>query len=450
MRLLALLAAVTGLAFLPALSGVVDSKPSTATQKKKRPAPKRRRVSPPPRVSAATRTEAKESVDAHLEATAGATIQNPAALIPFFEILYRHRSGDPGPVRVLQFGDSHTASDEWTGALRTRFQTQFGDGGPGFVHAGRPFAGFHRLDAKTAMSSGWKADGLLKQETDGLNGIAGVSVATERAGETLTLDAEAANLEVFYWQRPGGGSMTLEADGALLARIETAGESGPGYYHTEVQSGPHRFTLRTESDAPVRVFGWVAENRSGVTWETLGINGAQADLLLGWNDELLSSHLARRDPALIVVAYGTNEARRAEWTYETYKAAFAQVLARLRAAAPAASILVVGPPDQSVRARGRWSPAEGVDRIVAAQRDAAVGARCAFWNLRAGMGGKGSMKQWVYAGLAQGDFVHFTSPGYKLLGESLYGLLMDQYGVFATVRRQWIGTQSHGPSSKDN
>ncbi len=42
-------------------------------------------------------------------------------------------------------------------------------------------------------------------------------------------------------------------------------------------------------------------------WETLGINGAQADLLLGWNPEILRAHVERRDPALIVLAYGTNE-----------------------------------------------------------------------------------------------------------------------------------------------
>ncbi len=128
--------------------------------------------------------------------------------------------------------------------------------------------------------------------------------------------------------------------------------------------------------------------RQWVTWETLGINGAQADLLLGWNEDLLRSHIEQRDPALIVLAYGTNEARRTDWTYETYKSAFKQLLARLRAAAPASSLLVVGPPDQSLRQRGKWVPSEGVDRIIQAQRDAALESGAAFWNMRFGMGGK--------------------------------------------------------------
>jgi lysophospholipase L1-like esterase len=61
-----------------------------------------------------------------------------------------------------------------------------------------------------------------------------------------------------------------------------------------------------------------------------------------------------------------------------------------------------------------------VDMIVAAQRNAALSNGCAFWDIREGMGGKGSMRQWVVAGLAQKDYVHFTQDGYRLLGGALY------------------------------
>ena len=36
------------------------------------------------------------------------------------------------------------------------------------------------------------------------------------------------------------------------------------------------------TDAPVRLFGWVAEHARGVTYETLGINGAQASIVFNW------------------------------------------------------------------------------------------------------------------------------------------------------------------------
>ena len=162
----------------------------------------------------------------------------------------------------------------------------------------------------------------------------------------------------------------------------------------------------------------------------------------------MEAQIARRDPALIVLAYGTNEARRSDWTMETYRDMLRQVLKRLRTAAPLASVLVIGAPDQSMRSGIRWATVDGVDRILTAQREAAIAEGCAFWNLRMAMGGKGSMKQWVTAGLAQGDFVHLTGAGYRLWGESLSQLLIQNYGVYQTVRRQVFGNTENGPSLK--
>jgi hypothetical protein len=58
------------------------------------------------------------------------------------------------------------------------------------------------------------------------------------------------------------------------------------------------------------------------------------------------------------------------------------------------------------------------------------------------------MRQWVNAGMAQGDFVHMTPAGYRLWGEALSGLLLAQYEVFVSVRRQVIGTESNGSPIK--
>lgn len=449
-RLRLLMAVLLGaLVFLGPIDAPAQATSKKSAAKKKKTVRRRAPARRAPVVTAKQREAAQAKVQESLAAAHEAGMENPAALIPFFEQLYRHQEGPAEVLRVLQFGDSHTASDDWPAALRNRFQSTFGNGGPGFVHAGRPFIGFRRWDTKSTMSRGWSPTGLLNRASDGLNGLSGVSLATTRAGETLTLEAEGARVEVFYYQQPGGGAFVIDADGEELGRVRTDGEPGPGYFSADLTPGPHQFTLRTAGGGPVRLFGWVVENETGVTWETLGINGAQADLLLLWDEELLRGHIARRDPALIVLAYGTNEARRKDWTYETYREAFTALLARMRAASPAASILVLGPPDQSLRQRRAWKPHDGVDRIVEAQRDAALESGCAFWDLRTTMGGKGSMRQWVYAGFAQGDFVHFTAPGYRMIGESMYELIMGQYGVFSSLRRQWIGSNGNGSSSQD-
>jgi lysophospholipase L1-like esterase len=264
----------------------------------------------------------------------------------------------------------------------------------------------------------------------------------------MTLDADGSVVELYFWKQSGGGAVSIEDNGTPLGTVETDGEPGPGFWKKQVTAGPHRFVLRTESSSPVTVFGWTVEKERGLTWETLGLNGAQADLLLLWNEALMKAQIERRDPALIVLAYGTNEARRSDWTVETYRDMLRQVLKRLRTAAPTASVLVIGAPDQSIRSGGHWATFDGVDRILSAQREAALAEGCAFWNLRMAMGGKGSMKQWVVAGLAQGDFVHMTGTGYRLWGESLSQLLLQNYGVYQTVRRQIFGNTENGSSLK--
>jgi hypothetical protein len=40
--------------------------------------------------------------------------------------------------------------------------------------------------------------------------------------------------------------------------------------------------------------------------------------------------------------------------------------------------------------------------------------------------------------------VHFTSPGYRLMGGAVFQDLMDHYATFAKLREQLIGTQLHG------
>jgi hypothetical protein len=52
------------------------------------------------------------------------------------------------------------------------------------------------------------------------------------------------------------------------------------------------------------------------------------------------------------------------------------------------------------------------------------------------MGGAGSMRYWVAAGLAQGDFVHLTAPGYELVGKTLAQELMLQYQRFVGARTE--------------
>jgi lysophospholipase L1-like esterase len=421
---------VVGLAMLIALVCLAEPDPAAgAAKKKKRP--------PSPVVTAAQRAAAARKVDEDLAASANINLRQPGALAPIFEQLLRRSAGQTrDPLHLLHFGDSHTAADEWTGALREMFQQRFGDGGSGFSEAGRPFKGYRRFDARSSASPYWTSAGGRTGNGDGYFGLGGISIETNRPGQWVTLDATCERIEIEYLQQPNGGRIGLYDGDTPIQEFTTEGDLAPAFASVETTAGTHRFVLRTLDARPVRLFGWVADRDAGVTYEALGINGAEAAVMLKWNQDMLATYLQRRNPGLIVLAYGTNEATDPAWDPPSYQTMYSALLERLRAAAPAASILAVGPGDRWVRTRGAWKIVPGIDWVISAERAACKANGAAYWDTRARMGGAGSMKEWVASGLAQADHVHFTSAGYRRLASALFDDLMHQYATYEKTRTE--------------
>jgi hypothetical protein len=60
------------------------------------------------------------------------------------------------------------------------------------------------------------------------------------------------------------------------------------------------------------------------------------------------------------------------------------------------------------------------------------------------------MRKWVLAGLAQYDHVHFTAPGYRLLGETCFRDLIGQYAAFTRIREEVAGQSPNGQTSPNH
>ena len=355
------------------------------------------------------------------------TFENVRGLVPFFELLFQS-ARNKTPVHVLHYGDSHTASDDFPNSMREQFQSRFGNGGPGFSLAGRPFAGYRRYDVGSFNSTNtWITEGVLTRRGDGMHGLGGVSMTANRPNETVQLTATGEQSELLFLQQPEGGTLEVWADDNLLGTVSTQGDLRPATAPLLVSPGEHRYLFKTLNASPVRLFGTVVQNKSGVTWETMGINGAQATMLADWDENILEAHLAKRSPALIVLAYGTNEANNPGFDANVYAKGLRTVLSRLRKGAPMASILIVGPPDCRVK---------NLEAVINVQIDVAHQMGAAFWHWRDHMGGANSMGEWVLSGLAQGDNIHLTTSGYQLVGRTLAEELLIQYQRFVTARME--------------
>ena len=350
-------------------------------------------------------------------------IEHPEALTSYFEALAaleaKRREGD---VRVAVLGDSHIAADWETGPMRRLLQERFGDGGRGFVPLGRPWKVWSQEGVLTGTSGTRRT--RMHKHGEGPFGLTGFALESREAGSrawTHVLTASTAG-ELAYLEQPGGGSFDLLVDNVRSARITTRADAPRSVFHAFPLAGSsskHLLEVRPVGDGNVRIFG-VALDRvdtKGLVLDALGLNGSRVATALSWSEDAWAEDLGHRAPALVVVAYGTNDAVDYETPVETFEKGFAEELARIGRIVPSASCLVVGPPDRTNAPR--------LAAVVAAERRAAANGHCAYFDRITAMGGSGSILRW-----GQPDRVHLSREGYARVAAALVGDLLKAYDLW--------------------
>jgi lysophospholipase L1-like esterase len=371
---------------------------------------------------------------------------NGESLEHFHRALRRAAQGQ-GQARLLFYGASHVASDLFTGRIRQKLQNRYGDAGHGFVLPVQPWRHYRHLDVQIKSRRRlWETQRIYASSTEedlGYYGLAGVAVETGRRGawgEVQTSDSgrigrKVGLFDLFYWKQPGGGDFDVLIDGERVRTIETdAPEAGPGYAVFDVEDGAHRFRIRTKGNGKVRIFGVAMErNKPGVMVDTVGIPGARASYQLLWKGSLYREHLRRRDPDLVVLAYGTNESGDTQ-PMAQYEADLRKVIRRVQETVPQASCLLIGPSDRPIEvesddAGATYENRTRTGKINRVQHDVALDMGCGYFDLVAFQGGPLSMVEWASAEPAFGapDHVHYTVRGYRRLGEVLLGALLEDY-----------------------
>ncbi|HTX35505.1 MAG TPA: GDSL-type esterase/lipase family protein [Bryobacteraceae bacterium] len=341
----------------------------------------------------------------------------------FYASLWRTEKGGPGAVtRIVHYGDSPTTADLITGDIRALLQQRFGSAGHGYVLIGKPWAWYGHNGVELS-SDGWDIAPATQFKThDGLFGLGGVSFTGETGAESHIVfkDHRHTSFEVWFLMQPAGGVFSVSADGVQLGRVNTAGLSKvaarAGF---SVAHGASRLDLRVEQGS-VRLFGLSVEKSGpGVVYDSLGLNGASITVLSRmFNAGHWAAELRERDPQLVVINYGTNEADFTAFIDRQYEGELREAIRRIRAALPAASILVMSPMDRGYRAdSGQIETMPNIPRIVDIQQRVARQTGCGFFNTYEAMGGEGTIARWYAAQprLVAGDFIHPTPGGGKLV-----------------------------------
>ena len=224
--------------------------------------------------------------------------------------------------------------------------------------------------------------------------------------------------------------------------------------------GTHKLTLEHGGGGVLDLFGVVLErSQPGVIVDSLGVVGRRLGSLRSWDWSIIGEQLATRDPRLVVLQYGTNEADDPDLDLDDARA----LLRRDDPAHPRRRADGVDPDPRAARhgrARGRaglrshesraadgagmvpeceWRTPAVLGEIVAVEHAAGAPQQGRVLRHVRRDGRRRSMDGWVHAEpkLAYKDRVHFTDVGYQRWADALSGELLADYdaGDSATCRR---------------
>lgn len=370
-------------------------------------------------------------------------IENPDALRPFFAALEQTARREAHAItRIAHYGDSSIATDLITHTVRRRMQRRFGDAGHGFHLVSRGTMPYAHRDVKHRAGDGWQLRQIVaSQDRHGIYGYGGVSFQPNGTGAwaKFATDSDApvggrvSRFQIYYRTQPNGGRLRYQIDDSERQELETRGDHGDAVEVVEVPDGPHELEIRAGGGGPVRLYGVALERDvPGVVYDSLGLVGARARRLLNYDAAHVARQMELRQPDLVILGFGGNEADDPVHRVDSYEAEMVQVIQRMRAGRQDAACLVFAPLDQARRdEHGRVETIETIPRIVAAQEAAARRAGCAFYNTFEAMGGEGAMAAWSRARprLALSDYRHATPAGYEAIGNMFYKALLEAFAA---------------------
>ena len=338
------------------------------------------------------------------------------------------------PVRVVHYGDSQIEEDRITNILRERWQKTYGGGGVGLIplHQTIPTRSISQRLSINGITQ--KAQGgpkryiiygprsmRLNNNDYGVMGQVAVMDSTLVAGSEdilLTIEPMTKQPKTYnYFSR-----VRLLTDSVSIS--SPLASSPDNLLH--LPDSTTRCELRLQGRG--KVYGVSLETPTGVIVDNIPMRGCSGNIFTRLDSTTLRAFYQETNTRLIILQFGGNMIPQTEnpATINGYVKTLRQQVRLLRACAPHASILFIGPSDMSTRIDGEMKTYPMVPYLDRMLRKMAHEEQIAYWSMYNAMGGENSMVKWVEIGLAGSDYVHFTRSGANKIGKIL-GAWLDDY-----------------------
>jgi lysophospholipase L1-like esterase len=341
----------------------------------------------------------------------------------------------------VQIGGSHIQADMMSGELRTRFQSFEGgqNAGRGFVFPYRlartntPF-GYH-----FEYSGKWSTCRNVEKKRVCRLGMAGISAYTTDSAASLAVCFEPENdikyrfnaLKVYHDTGPDAFAVQIDSNLLDTLWVDTLGGFTQIVLKDYLDSLGMRFVKTDSLQNGFMLYGMNLEtDEPGIVFHNLGINGAATTSFL--RCQLLSAQLATLKPDLVILGLGINDAYGRNFSQREYERNYEQLVGEIRKANPDVCILYTTNNDSYIRRR--YLNRNGI-KVQQSMKRLAKKQDAALWDMFEVMGGLNSIVRWQRYGLAKADRIHFTRPGYLLMGDLIFDALIRDFGDY--LQRQY-------------
>ena len=346
------------------------------------------------------------------------------------------------PVRVVHYGDSQTEEDRITNILRERWQKEYGGGGVGLIP-------LHQTIPTRSIRQWLSINGVVQTTQGGPKRYLVYGPRSMRLeDDNYGVMGQVAMMDSTFIKGSKDIVMNIEPIDKkrkphnYFNRVRILTDSVTGYILAQDSLFPiphHQSPIalidsceRCEIHLQGRgkVYGVSLETDRGLIVDNIPMRGCSGNIFTKIDSLQLSDFYRETNTRLIILQFGGNMIPQTEnpSTISGYvRSTLRQQVRYIRACAPEASILFVGPSDMSTNIDGQMTTYPLVPYMDKLLKKMAAEEQIAYWSMYDAMGGKDSMVRWVEIGLAGSDYVHFTRAGANKVGKILYEWLMSYH-----------------------
>lgn len=381
-------------------------------------------------------------------------------------------------ITILQIGDSHTAADFMTGELRRLLQAKYGDGGAGYMSAGRPHIGVRSSAFRINASQGWSYEALQQSVDVAKFWLSGFNAIAKEEGETISFKSDTPfnfdRIEIQALRQPKGGAIEIRLDGVFQSEVSLVGDAREPVV---VQLLPERsatdrvreITITTKGEGVVNLSSVAVYNRkTGISYNSVGFPGATVDIVNKFDEVILENELKRLAPQIVVLAFGTNEGFSDSLDLERYRLSYERAIGKIRRALPNTTIVMMAPPDAARGPKkqdaekndknekkaplakivrqdgdcGEWKTPVNLNKVRELQEQIAKRYKLVYWNWASIMPAECGADRWANLSppLVAKDRVHFTMEGYRQTAAQFLKVLLP---VIEQVRQSDNAVSNH-------